>query len=855
MSGRRAAVSSGIVVGLVAVGAVTWSLFAWQNKAVTPTEQLLPANPVLMYQWDGFKPHDKAWQATGAHKALVDSGLLKVVNKLLDFVVDEVDEPAAELAHKFVTRTFEKGVSLAATVDTSGAVPAPQVTLILHGAADLGPQLSGLLLQGPLKSVEVKRETIAGRAISRVALPGTPDYEVAWWTDGGHFVIVGGFQAVDKALEVAQGKAPNLTTNTVYKNLRTSKEFEVASVGFIDLGALLALAKDIDIPPVPDSGKSSVKVAAVLKALGVDRLGKFQGRWGFRNQALWSESFLEAPAPRTGLLTMLDQKPLSLGDLPPLPKGCDQFSVMRVDFSKFAAMGLALANQGLKTFAPEGTPAASEYLNQAQQVIGFHPLDDLVNPLGDMVVGYMDPSASGLFPAGAVAINVDEADKLKATLTLLQDKLLQLAGENVKVRSKELNGRQIQIIQIGAVAFLSPSWFIDNGWLVIGSAPQTVEAHIKRIDGKLPKWQAPQETVDRLKQLPEKFTAFSYSDPRGGIRSLLSLSSTGISIAEIGMVEWRKQREREGKKVDDSVEFPITAEDIPVSEEVTEPLFPNIAVGTVDDTGVKWQSSSSLPGIPLASGGGGGGVESVAVVGVLIALLLPAVQQAREAARRTQSKNNLKQIGLALHNYYATFNEFPTGTHPNDKLMPEERLSWLVDILPYLDQEAAHKATDFKKPWSDPGNKQALSGNMSVFMNPSQPVAGPVDGCGITHYVGIAGVGKDAPTLPITDNRVGVFGYNRVAKFKDITDGSSQTIMVTDASKDFGPWSRGGKSTIRAFTTKPYINGPDGLGSPHAGGMHVLFVDGSVRFVSQNVQPELLEGLATIHGGEPIGDF
>ena len=126
---------------------------------------------------------------------------------------------------------------------------------------------------------------------------------------------------------------------------------------------------------------------------------------------------------------------------------------------------------------------------------------------------------------------------------------------------------------------------------------------------------------------------------------------------------------------------------------------------------------------------------------------------------------------------------------------------------------------------------------------------------GTTHYVGIAGIGKDAPTLPKGHKRAGVFGYNRKISFADIRDGTSNTLAVSEASKKFGPWGAGGSSTIRAFVKKPYINGPDGIGGPFPGGCNMLFCDGSVRFISNNIDPSVLEALATMAGGEVVPDF
>lgn len=851
---RRAAVSSGVVGGLVILGGLTWTLLGWQAPASVSPEKLHPAKPVALYVWDGFHAHQKQWEATAAEKSLIQSGLVKTINQLLNFVVSESGEEGAAIAKQIVDDIFAKGISVSVAVETLSDQPAPQVTLILHGGAGLQAKLAPLLA-GPLQSLKPKQEKINGKQVVRIAVPETVGYEIGWWTDGGHLVIAGGVQAVEAALDVSAGKSPNLTSNTDIQKLRQSQDVDVACVSLLDLHALLALVENLDIPPIPGAETAPVRVADVLQELGLKQLGKVLGRWGFRGEAIWSETALQAPAPRTGILALFDQKSLTLKDLPPFPKGCEYFSAFQFDVSRFTDAMLNWAKLGHEAFAPPDTPTVDQLLSQFEDQFEFDLVNDVLHPLGDTFAGFIDPSASGLMPAGAVVIEVEDAAKLRAALDKLEELGIALAGENAKFREKEVNGRQIHTIQFaGPVAFFSPSWVVDKGWLVIGSTSQTVEAHLKRIDGKLPHWQPSAEIAAALPQLPAKFTSFTYTDPRNGLRSLLNLAPTGISLAELGMVEWRKQREQAGLKVDESAEFPISGDDIPPTEEIIGPLFPNLSLSTIDEDGIKWYSRNSLPALPIPGSGGGGGVESVGVVAVLVALLLPAVQQAREAARRTQSKNNLKQLGLAMHNFADANGRLPSGTHPQPKLKPEERLSWMVDILPYIDQQPLARQVDEDKGWEDKSNEM-LKVSIPVYLNPSAVNTPRADGFEVTNYVGIAGMGKDAATLPLADKKVGFFGYDRAVKFSDVTDGTSNTMMITDASKEFGPWAQGGTATIRALTTKPYINGPDGIGGPHAGIIQVLMGDGAVRAISVNIDPTLFEALSTIHGGEEIGDF
>jgi hypothetical protein len=144
-----------------------------------------------------------------------------------------------------------------------------------------------------------------------------------------------------------------------------------------------------------------------------------------------------------------------------------------------------------------------------------------------------------------------------------------------------------------------------------------------------------------------------------------------------------------------------------------------------------------------------------------------------------------------------------------------------------------------------------LTVQIPTFVNPSLGDQ-KANGLPVTQYVGMAGVGADGPTLPVTSPKAGVFAYDRVTRIRDITDGTSSTIMTGECSKDLGSWGAGGRPTIRALTKQPYIEGPDGLGGQHPNGCLFGMADGSVQFVNQNIDPKVLEALMTIAGGETV---
>ncbi len=220
--------------------------------------------------------------------------------------------------------------------------------------------------------------------------------------------------------------------------------------------------------------------------------------------------------------------------------------------------------------------------------------------------------------------------------------------------------------------------------------------------------------------------------------------------------------------------------------------------------------------------------------------------------------NNMKMLGLSLHNFHDTFGHFPAGTRPVDdeKLKPEQRSSWLVSVLPYLEQAALYNQIHANKGvWNAEEYRDSVTVRIPTYLNPAIPVDANA-GIAPTHYAGVAGLTEKGPTSKADDREIaGIFAYERQTRMRDITDGTSNTAMVVEVIKEIGPWAQGGKATIRPFIKKPYFKGPDGIGGPQPKVNGVLFGDGSVRMVSDNVDASVVEAIATMGGGEVVADF
>ena len=302
----------------------------------------------------------------------------------------------------------------------------------------------------------------------------------------------------------------------------------------------------------------------------------------------------------------------------------------------------------------------------------------------------------------------------------------------------------------------------------------------------------------------------------------------------------------------------------------------------------------------------------IAIIAVLIALLLPAVQQAREAARNAQCKNNLKQMGIAMHNYLDVHRRLPLCLNASSK-----PISVHAYLLPAMEQMPLYGKIDFKTNWNSPENAAARSTTVAGFLCPSQPaVALPAGWAGTTYRAcqGSQVLHGQPSTDPSNANfgmapPNGVFVPSASLSIADVTDGTSNTaafsehplgdfnqlasspfdtfrpgtnpatpdeavaqcnaIDPADLSKqgvsDVGaPWLQSYHSTTQYHHVAPpnarSCMFPPGRISTtatsfHTGGVVVTLCDGSVRFVSENISLAVWRGLGSRNGGEVLGDF
>lgn len=259
----------------------------------------------------------------------------------------------------------------------------------------------------------------------------------------------------------------------------------------------------------------------------------------------------------------------------------------------------------------------------------------------------------------------------------------------------------------------------------------------------------------------------------------------------------------------------------------------------------------------------------ISIIGILVAMLLPAVNAAREVARQASCLNNMSQVALALHDYEFHFESLPPGvTNPEGPIRNEAEgvhVGWVVKILPYLEERAVFRNFDQTVGTYATENAEARSVNVQILLCPSAPdMYADDDEVGRSSYAGC----HNDTEVPIDEENNGLLFLNSRIRYADMLDGSSKTILAGEivVTEDSLGWASGTRATLRntgsfeegevtPLLTKAEPTDPlhvGGFGSFHPHFANFAFADGSVRAIPRDVDPKLFQLLGNRADGEII---
>jgi prepilin-type processing-associated H-X9-DG protein len=822
-----------------------------------PLARYFPRQDLVVYvEFDGLDAHRDAWTKSAAYRLLNETTtgamLEQSVAHLLDLIMSSQPQLPVK-GHELVALGEDLLRSgFAVGINRAGGVGLPRcLALVVRGGATGAPRAAFdrflRVAEGPRDQMK-RVEKPGGRKVQ--VLGDSPPMSLSWWAEGDDLVVSlvspSGVDAIIAALDGREPNAVDHATRTALKRGDDAPGFESVGLAFFDMAAL---------PPLP---REAV-------ALGLGRIKRVDYRWGFHGPAIQSIIGLVAPTPRTGIPALFDQPAFDVRHLPPLPGGLAGFTVLSLDPTRLYDQTVAVA----RAIDPRASRPLAEIEDALQRLTGLDLRDELLAPLGSRVVVYTVPTkinaptnmlagfahALIFIPKSTIVIEVKDREAAAKAL----DALAKQSNRTVPVMPNPRMGlsaavnlgpmRRLKAPDVGyffgpslsSIPFpvgMRPTVLVGRKEVVLASSPATARRARDLIDGSkaggLPSGDALAGVLD---QLPDRLTFLNVSDARqsmlpdvlvslpGLIDSLASRRGPGFfpflgmglrRMVAPGPMDPDEAQDRESRAA-------IDLELIPEADSLRPFLFPSVSAMVVDDQGIRFLSREAFPTINPAT-----------AVPVAIAMLLPAVSASRLAARRAQSVNNLKQIGLAFHNFHSTNNHFPGDVRAKDG---KPLLSWRVQILPFVEQQALFNEFKLDEPWDSPHNKALIERMPVSYAVPNAP-AEP----GMTFYRGFSG--KSTVFDPKVPEGVGI---------ASMTDGTSNTIAVVEA-KEAVPWTKPGSEIPFDEALKPEKLQllRVALGGHSPGGFNALFCDGSVRFIKDTVNLLTLRALITRNGGEVV---
>ncbi len=657
-----------------------------------------------------------------------------------------------------------------------------------------------IIAQIPVQAV--RRVKLQGIECVQVELPN----KVATITLGyqkDYLILAVGDKSFEGVLARSAGQPPKWLSDA----MATFDIPRVSTIAYADVASIMNLI----------AGVAGPEPARMIDVLGLRSLSTAISVSGLDETGFVSRTKVLAKDTNTGLGALLSDKALTADDLSGIPLDASIAGALRLDLKQALDQGLELLGE----VDPRASEGIRQGLQQMEQPLGMSIADDLLPALGDVWTLHAAPSGGGLLAGWTLRVSIRDQEKVgdahDRILKMAQAVLQQQAGFDgrgvPKIREFTCADQTAYSLEIPEAEFVvTPSWCLTKTHLVVTLLPQTLKSYLTQ---KQDESIADQPAIKALLTQKPGPVAISYQDTRRQFETLYPILQYALSAAAKGLAQ-------EGIDVDATALPSVTA--------VAPHLLPTISLARKTAEGYESETHTTIPGASLG-----------ASAPVMVALLLPAVQASREAARRMQSSNNLKQIGLAMHNYHDVYRGFPAAYSVDKDGKP--LLSWRVQLLPYIEQQALYDQFHFDEPWNSPHNRKLIAQMPEVYRSPNS-TAEP----GKTVYLGVAG--KDGVFVAPQGNQRDA-GHPIGTRFQNITDGTSNTIMTVEASDQ-----------AAVIWTKPDDFEPDeenparGLMGVRPEGFLVGFCDGSVRFISRTIDLNTLKALLSKSGGEVVqGDF
>jgi hypothetical protein len=633
--------------------------------------------------------------------------------------------------------------------------------------------------------------------------------ELTWGLHDGSYVVALGPGAIESLVarltDVDRG-APAWKAELV-ERLPVERR---STLTYLDAGAVITMLGGL---PAPDRER----FMAVLAASGIAKLETVEAVTGMTAEGTAAALWLDFTAAPEGLFAK-PETGIGARQLARIPAEATLAQSWSLDLSKTLAAVLDVV-------AAADPRAADEFragLEQVRAVVGIDLDRHVLQTLGPDWSVVSLPTTGGMLPNLAIVAGVRDRPTLaqthKAVLGLLRNSMADATTKAV-VREVSYRGQTLYCLEVSGpeIVFpLTPTWCLTDDALYVTLSPQLMKTLLARTpaDGD-------------MGDVAEVRAAVAGGEPDlVGALDPHALVGTLCSIYEMAAPAARGLLRQRGIDLD--------LPQLPPSSAIMPYVRPSVSVVRHEADGILMRSTGSVPLGPLSAGGGVLGI-SPASTPVLVGLLLPAVQAARDAARRTQAMNNLGQIMLAMHNYAACTQGERLPSQAICDADGRPLLSWRVALLPYLDEGALYREFHLDEPWDSEHNRKLVPRMPACLADPAATADELARG--LTTFQVLTG--------PETAFRE----PGRSTDFARISDGTSNTLAVVEVTPDKAvPWTK--PDDHRFEPAQPLA----GIGNPRRAGRLFLgaFFDGHVETFTPDIRPDVFKAMVTPAAGDVV---
>ena len=772
---------------------------------------VVPEQCVSLLTWNGWKTPDP--KSTNRTERLMAEESLKDFADQLNAEIEKLVGKAGNEA-QMVPVLVKAALSHPGAVFLSSFNPEDvtqlEAALVVEAQSD-GEKVVGIIKQllalapqqGPQRVIE---EKIGDATFFRPAeyRRGEPHYRIGY--RGSQIVVALGDETAKSVVaKLAKPGAPPQWLTDLTKELAVDRP---SMLIHLNVQSLLKTLQPVINDPT--AGK-------VFEATGLSKLKHVSSLAGLDKTGMQFNTVLVTEGAPTGVLNLCPDKPLTIDSFRRVPANATHATIVRLDLAHAFEQGLKMIEQ----VHPNEKQQIEAQLAQLEPQLGFSLKTDLLAALGDEWKIYSSGTEAPLpiIPGLVLTANVRDHAKLNKaheTLVMLAKATLAQLGPHAPFSIQDFSSRGEKGYRLqfnGVPVPVAPTWVLTKEQFIVGLTPQLVTAHLASA-GKAS--MADNAAVKAGFQWNPKPSFVSYSDPKAALQTVYALVNTFSPVVT-------------GQLRQQGIEFNLPP--LPPLSDLEPHLAPSVTTLGRTANGWRMESHGVLPS----------GIETAPiVVGVGAALALPMFSVRGAAVRQQGSINNLKHIGIAMHNYANTHNAFPAAANVDKK--GKALLSWRVHLLPYLDQAPLYQQFHLDEPWDSEHNKPLVDRIPPAFVSADSPALAKQ---GKTRFVVprgkgtmFDGDGKTEGTTPLGTT------------FRQIRDGESNTLLAVEAHPDAAViWTKPDDLVI------DFKNPLKSLKGNQNKAFIALFADGSVRTITETINADTLKALFTMAGEETIEEF